>query len=256
MTFSKPLFLLFFLLIILLFPLRHASKPKKCPSRWESLRCGPSEVYISFPFCGHKGFNLYCNNLNKTVLQLPMSGTFLVDRINYLKQHITIKDPENCLPKRFLNFNLSGSPFSSPFYVEYTFITCPSKVVLPSSYQSITCLNNSTSSFYATTSYSQADPMFRSCQMVKRTHVPVRLPYEAIEFFDYIGNQSLLLEWHSPNCTRCEMNGLRCGLKNKASLKVKCFGDVSGTNSIIFLCYFSLFTIQVNSIHGMDEEEV
>ncbi|KAF3575639.1 hypothetical protein DY000_02028366 [Brassica cretica] len=246
MTFSKQLLTLFFLLFFLL-PLRHASKPKKCPSsRWGWLSCGPpSEVPIRFPFCDHKGFNLRCNNLNKTVLQLPMSGAFLVESIDYLNQRISISDPESCLAKRLLTFNLSGSPFSSPFYTEHKFFTCPGDVVLPSSYRSIPCLSNSTSSFYATTSYEQASSSaFRSCQIVKRLDVPA----------SYINSESLLLEWHSPNCTSCEMDYLRCGFKNKASLEVKCFGNEPGMDSIIFFCYYLFLMIQVNPIGGMYEE--
>lgn len=222
MTFSKQFFPLFFLLFLL--PLRHASKPKKCPSsRLEWLSCGPGEVPIRFPFCGHQGFNLRCNNLSKTVLQLPMSGTFLVETIDYLSQRIYISDPENCLAKRLLTFNVSGSPFNFPFDFEYTLFTCPNHVVLPSSssYWSIPCLSNSTSSFYATTSYKQASTMFLSCQIVNRLHVPA------------INSETLLLEWHSPNCTSCEMDYLRCGFKNKGSLAVKCFGDESGMKSVI-----------------------
>ncbi|XP_013637086.1 PREDICTED: putative RING-H2 finger protein ATL21B [Brassica oleracea var. oleracea] len=145
-----------------------------------------------------------------------MSGAFLVESIDYLNQRISISDPDNCLAKRLLTFNLSGSPFSSPFYTEHTFFTCPGDVVLPSSYRSIPCLSNSTSSFYATTSYEQASSSaFRSCQIVKRLDVPA----------SYINSERLLLEWHSPNCTSYEMDYLRCGFKNKASLEVKCFGN-------------------------------
>uniref|UniRef100_A0A0D3BNS9 RING-type E3 ubiquitin transferase n=1 Tax=Brassica oleracea var. oleracea TaxID=109376 RepID=A0A0D3BNS9_BRAOL len=240
MTFSKQLLTLFFLLFFLL-PLRHASKPKKCPSsRWGWLSCGPpSEVPIRFPFCDHKGFNLRCNNINKTVLHLPMSGAFLVESIDYLNQRISISDPDNCLAKRLLTFNLSGSPFSSPFYTEHTFFTCPGDVVLPSSYRSIPCLSNSTSSFYATTSYEQASSSaFRSCQIVKRLDVPA----------SYINSERLLLEWHSPNCTSYEMDYLRCGFKNKASLEVKCFGNEPGMDSVIFFCYSLFLMIQVNPI--------
>ncbi|KAF3559644.1 hypothetical protein F2Q69_00010349 [Brassica cretica] len=108
-----------------------------------------------------------------------------------------------------LTFNVSGSPF----YIQYTFITCPNHVVLPSSYLSIPCLSNSTSSFYATTSYKRGSSMFPSRQIVKRLRVPA------------IDRERLLLEWHSPDCKSCEMDNLRCGFKNKASIKVKCFGD-------------------------------
>ncbi|XP_056864295.1 putative RING-H2 finger protein ATL21B isoform X2 [Raphanus sativus] len=145
-----------------------------------------------------------------------MSGTFLVRDIDYYKQQIYISDPENCLAKRLLTFNMSGSPFSPSFSILYTFFSCPNDVVLPSSYRSIRCLNNSTASFYATSSYVSVELMFPSCQIVKRLHVPYS--FGDMEF------SSIMLEWLSPNCRSCEMEYLRCGFKKKSSLEVKCLG--------------------------------
>lgn len=236
MTFSKQIFPLLFLF---LFPLRHASNPKKCSSSFSTpLRCGPLEVPIRFPFCDHSRFNLHCTDLNKTILELPMSGTFLVRNIDYRKQQIYINDPENCLVKRFLNFNISGSPFSSRFNIFYTFLICPNEVVLPSSsYRSIPCLSNSTSSFFATTNSALANSMLPSCKIVKRVSIPASSPFGEIELSSYVNNQSLLMEWHSPNCRSCEMDYSRCGFKNKASFEVKCFGaKKSGKYSIVFSC--------------------
>ncbi|KAG2284896.1 hypothetical protein Bca52824_044500 [Brassica carinata] len=154
-----------------------------------------------------------------------MSGTFLVHNIDYYKQQIYISDPENCLAKWLLTFNMSGSPFSSRFSTFYTFFSCPNYVALPYSYRSIPCLNNSTSSFYATTNYAFVELMLPSCQIVKRLHVPHTSPSGEIEFSSYVGNQSLMLEWLSPNCRSCEMDNVRCGFKKKSSLEVKCFGS-------------------------------
>ncbi|CAL9237170.1 unnamed protein product [Arabidopsis halleri] len=187
------------------------------------LRCGPVDVPIRFPFCDHAQFNLHCTDLNKTVLELPMSGTFLVHDIDYRKQKIYINDPENCLAKRLLTFNISGSPFSPRFEIFYTFLTCPNEVVLPSWYPSIPCLSNSTSSFFATSNFALAQSMLPSCQIVKRLHVPSNLPFGETRFSSYLNNQNLLLEWDSPDCRGCEVDYLRCGFKNKASLEIKCF---------------------------------
>ncbi|AEC10706.1 unnamed protein product [Arabidopsis thaliana] len=223
MIISKQLFLLFFLLFFI-FPLRHASNPSKCSSsNSRPHRCGPLEVPIRFPFCDHPLFNLLCTNLNNTVLQLPMSGTFFVQYIDYRKQQIYINDPENCLAKRLLTFNISGSPFSPRFDTLYTFLTCPNELVLPSWYPSIPCLSNSTSSFFATSNFALAESMLPSCQIVKRIYVPADSPFAETRFSSYL-NQSLLLEWNSPNCRGCEIDYLRCGFKNKASPEVKCFG--------------------------------
>ncbi|KAL9844360.1 putative RING-H2 finger protein ATL21C [Arabidopsis thaliana] len=85
MTFSKQLFPFVFFLLFLV-SLRHASNPNNCSSSSSRpLRCGP--------FCNHARFNLHCTDLNKTVLELPMSGTFLVRDIDYRRQKIYINDP-------------------------------------------------------------------------------------------------------------------------------------------------------------------
>ncbi|CAE5958687.1 unnamed protein product [Arabidopsis arenosa] len=257
MTLSKQLLPLFSLFVFL-FPLRHASNPQKCPSSYtESYfnNCGRFGVSIRFPFCGHPGFNLHCNNLNKTVLELPMSGTFLVDRIDYSKQQISISDPEDCMVKRLLTFNTSGSLFSNGLStVYYTFLTCPNEVGTPSWYQRIRCLSNSTSSFFATSNMSLANSMLPSCQIVKRLAVPVSVYLEDVlneekGFSVGINYVKLLLEWSSPDCRGCEKKSLRCGIKNKASLEVKCFADPSGHLStrlrvlIITLCAIGGFTV-------------
>ena len=250
---SKHLFPLGFFLIFL-FPLRHALNPKKCSSSFYiPHRCGPLEAPIRFPLCDHAGFNLHCTDLNKTVLELPMSGTFLVHNIDYYKQQIYISDPENCLAKRLLTFNMSGSPFSSRFSSFYTFFSCPNDVVLPFSYRSIPCLNNSTSSFYATSNYEFVQIMFPSCQIVKRLHVPS--PFGEIEFLSYVGNQSLMLEWVSPSCRSCEMEYLRCGFRKKSSLEVKCFGSKEPGKLNCFPCFCLLLVNQGNSINGKYVEE-
>lgn len=244
MTLTKHISPLFFVFLFIL-PLRHASNPQKCSSSYSDSyhTCGQFGVSIRFPFCGHAGFNIHCNNLNKTVLELPMSGTFLVENINYKKQQIYLSDPDNCLVKRLLTLNTSGTPFSYGFSVYYTFLTCPNEVVMPSWYPSIRCLSNSTSSFFATSNMSLANSMLPSCQIVKRLAAPVSVVFEDVlkkekGFSDMINYLNLLLEWSSPNCRACEKESLRCGFKNKASLEVKCFADKSGTFFDYFLIFF------------------
>ena len=158
----------------------------------------------------------------------------IVTRIDYIKQQISINDPEDCFVKRLLTFNTSGSPFSPRFSLQYTFLTCPNEVLKPSWYPPIRCLSNSTSSFFATSNLALANSMLPSCQIVKRVAVPVNLLFENDEFATLINYVDVLLEWSSPNCRGCEMDSLRCGFNNKASLEVKCFADKSGTILIIF----------------------
>ncbi|CAN8291105.1 unnamed protein product [Cochlearia groenlandica] len=158
-----------------------------------------------------------------------MSGSFLVDDIDYDKQQITLTIPnDSCVANRLLTFNTSGSPFTPRYHVEYTFLACPNEVVLPTWFPSmISCISNSTTSFFATTNLDLANSMVPSCQIVKKVAVPASSPYSYLRFstFDV---ERLLLKWDSPDCIGCEMRSLRCDFKKKGSLEVKCFAEKSG----------------------------
>ncbi|CAG7908669.1 hypothetical protein BRARA_D02797 [Brassica rapa] len=235
MTFSNQLFFVLFLI----FPLLRASHPKDCSSS----SCGLQDIHARFPFwlepnqpdfCGHPGFDLHCTNSQNTALNLPKSGTFLVREIDYRSQHIRLYDPEACLARKLLTFDVSGSPFSALYLAKYTFLTCPNEVVKSSGFDSIPCLGNSTSSFLATTSLDIAKSMLPSCQIVKTLDVPVSRPVvtEKSRFSTNVNNQDLWLKWDSPSCSNCERNHLRCGFISNASLQVKCFPfEKSGHNN-------------------------
>ncbi|CAN8291109.1 unnamed protein product [Cochlearia groenlandica] len=233
MTFSKQLFL-----FLILIPLLHALNLNKCPSSYNDyLRCGLLEPTIRFPFCGgYAGFNLQCNSLKKTVIDLPMSGSFLVDDIDYQKQQITLTIPtDSCVVKRLLTFNTSGSPFTPGYDDEYTFLACPNEVVLPTWYPSLSCISNSTTSFFATTNLDLANSMVPSCQIVKKVALPASSrPYSYLRFSTFDGER-LLLKWDSPDCIGCEMRSLRCDFKKKGSLEVKCFDEKSGPKRGVIL---------------------
>ncbi|XP_010512822.1 PREDICTED: putative RING-H2 finger protein ATL21A [Camelina sativa] len=227
MTFSKP----FFLYLLFLFPLLHVSHPKQCPPS----SCGRDDVHVRFPFwllseqaefCGYAGFNLHCTvSPSRTALKLPNSGTFLVRKIDYLSQHIRLYDPENCLARKLLTFDISGSQFSVLYLVSYTFLSCPNEVAKSSGFHSIPCLGNSTTSFLATTSLDLAKSMLPSCQIAKTVAIPVSRPIVAQKprFSTDVNDQDLWLKWDSPSCNVCEMKYLRCGFISNASLEVKCF---------------------------------
>uniref|UniRef100_A0A1J3E7L2 RING-type E3 ubiquitin transferase n=1 Tax=Noccaea caerulescens TaxID=107243 RepID=A0A1J3E7L2_NOCCA len=227
-NFSKQLFLSLFLFF--LFRLLHASHPNQCFSS----SCDRADVHVRFPlwllskqpaFCGHAGFNLHCTNSHKTALKLPNSGTFLVREIDYTSQQIRLYDPENCLARKLLTFDVSGSPFSALYLVNYTFLICPFVVPKSSVFDSIPCLGNSTTSFLATTSLYLAKSMLLSCQIVKTIAVPVSRPVvaEKSSFSTDVNDQDLWLKWDSPSCSKCERDRLRCGFISNASLEVKCF---------------------------------
>ncbi|PON69024.1 Wall-associated receptor kinase, galacturonan-binding domain containing protein [Trema orientale] len=105
--------------------------------------CSPTGLTVRFPFrlsddrdliqrsrarCGYPGFELSCrNNYGDAILSLP-SGDFAVKTIIYEAQTLTIDDPGQCLPKRFLesNFSVSGTPFRARNLGSFTFLNCSS----------------------------------------------------------------------------------------------------------------------------------
>lgn len=85
---------------------------------------------IRFPFrlknrqsdrCGYPGFDLSCNERGQTILTLP-SGDFLVTDIDYTTQSIILNDPDFCLVKRLINFNITNSPFRAAHQRNYTIV--------------------------------------------------------------------------------------------------------------------------------------
>lgn len=227
MIFPKQFPLLLFFFFFFFFPLLNASEPKRCYSS----SCGGNNLDVRFPFwlppeqsssCGYPGFNLHCTDRHKTALKLPNSGSFLVRDIK--SQRIRLSDPDNCLARRLLSFDASGSPFSPLHLVNYTFLSCPTENVKSSSLEPIHCLGNSTTSFLATPS-DLTGSMPSSCQIFKTLPLPVSSPL-AVD----LNKQDLWLKWDSPDCTGCVDFSPLCGFINNTTLQVKCFAYVdSGT---------------------------
>ncbi|XP_022757549.1 putative RING-H2 finger protein ATL21A [Durio zibethinus] len=208
-----------------LFPLIYAAEP--C----STTKCGKNEIPIQFPFqlegklpenCGYPGFNLGCKSQNTIVLKLPYSGEFFVRDINYLDQQIYLYDPDNCIPKRLLSFNLSGSPFLAAFHQNYTFLNCPTQVT-KSRFTTIDCLSNSTNSVLATSSMSLANSMASSCQIITIFPVPVSWPAKYGETFSADLEDDIQLTWYTPQCGDCEAEGGICGFKSNNSKEIDCF---------------------------------
>ncbi|CAI9289011.1 unnamed protein product [Lactuca saligna] len=96
--------------------------------------CGPTEPEVRFPFrisgrqparCGFPGFNLSCDQQNRTIIRLPSSLSYIVNSISYFSQVISI-DPEFCRPNRIVDVDITNTPFSySTFWRQsYTFYNC------------------------------------------------------------------------------------------------------------------------------------
>lgn len=192
--------------------------------------CSSDGIPVRFPFrlegqqpqnCGYAGFNLSCNNQGMTVLKLSHSGDFLVRGINYLTQQILLYDSDDCLPKRLLLFNLSGSPFVAAFYQNFTFLSCPAKLT-KSRLTTIDCLGNSTTSVLATSSMSLVNSLSASCEIIITLPIPVSWPAQYDEGYSTKLSDDLQLTWYSPDCEECEAQGGVCGFHENTNQQIGC----------------------------------
>ncbi|KAI3969763.1 hypothetical protein MKW92_038518 [Papaver armeniacum] len=108
-----------------------------CPIQW----CTKDEPTIRFPFtlkdhgsevCDSPCYTLSCDEMNKTVLELPDSGKFFVRNLYDFLHKIEIYDPDDCLPKRILKLNLLGTAYHlgelGVSYHKYSFLNCSSSI--------------------------------------------------------------------------------------------------------------------------------
>ncbi|XP_026440559.1 putative RING-H2 finger protein ATL21A [Papaver somniferum] len=90
--------------------------------------------------------------MNKTILELPFSGKFFVRNLYNFPQKIEIYDPDNCLEKRILKLNLSGTAYHlgehGVSYQKYSFLNCSSSIdsllKITTKLTHIRCLSSST----------------------------------------------------------------------------------------------------------------
>ncbi|XP_073152457.1 putative RING-H2 finger protein ATL21A [Henckelia pumila] len=194
-----------FFVLINLVPLIHSIN-QKCPVS----SCGNSYFSIQYPFvlqgerpqiCSNYT-SLGCNPGNKTILSLPSSGDFYVSEINYNTQTVQLYDPSNCLPRRLMNLSLSSSIFTSAYYQNYTFYSCPAPRYLIGGFTPIDCLSTDSDTVVASSKASPAD-MWRVYQCTIIT--TARIPVSWLGQFDNSGIYSdLQLSWVVPRCEDCE----------------------------------------------------
>ncbi|GFP82568.1 putative RING-H2 finger protein atl21a [Phtheirospermum japonicum] len=195
---------------------------------------GPS---IRFPFwlknrhqarCGYPGFDLYCNSRNQTILNLPQSGEFTVDHIDYSKSSLYINDPGSCLPNRALNFSLSGSPFRAPHLTNFIFLKCSFGWTdyTTSSGDSVPlfCLSERNMTVLAVNLRSPAADIMLPppCRKMADVSIPMQWVYPLFHW----GGKGLVedfeLAWGEPKCGKCEKRGGICGYKGVSSLEIGC----------------------------------
>ena len=179
---------LLFVLFIIHLGEGHNSSPK--------IRCGEDGPVIQFPFqlkdqhSGCPGFDLYCNDKNDTVLELPTSVKVFVKQIDYKSHLINVTDSDNCFPRKIPRLHLSSPPFQfkrslhnfSLFnYTPYT----ESDYLVP-------CLSSSSTSVFAFPSDRDINdlPILSGTKMYSVSSVPVGI-------WD---SPFLELTWSEPKC--------------------------------------------------------
>ncbi|XP_047340295.1 putative RING-H2 finger protein ATL21A [Impatiens glandulifera] len=198
----------------------------------KSSNCTNDNLQIRFPFilkgqqdqsCGYPGFNLTCDSQGLPSIDLPFSGRFLVQNISYNQQVIELYDTDNCLPKRLIGLNLSGSPFIGTYYYyrEYSLLSCPFGFNSSLSY-TVNCLSNSTNTVIVVKEGYATPYFFPNCKKMVAFNVP--FPggdYNFIKSFDY-NFDYLWLTWNNPYCRYCEMDGGVCGPTSTVGQDFEC----------------------------------
>ncbi|KAL3819944.1 hypothetical protein ACJIZ3_005849 [Penstemon smallii] len=212
--------------------------------------CSRKEPAIRFPFrlknlqpapCGYPGFNLFCNTFNQTLIDLPNSGKFSVQAIDYARQNILLNDPENCLPKRLLELNLFGSPFKGFFLQDFMFFNCTFDY-RNYKFNPIGCLSGENYTVFASSSQRTISFLKSRCNLMAKVAVPVQWNYfEPVMTSDLSDN--IRLKWGSPRCGQCESRGGRCGFRNGSNgTQIECTNAAHrGIPAFLFLLGFLCF---------------
>ncbi|XP_031391101.1 putative RING-H2 finger protein ATL21B isoform X2 [Punica granatum] len=221
------LFLLLSICFLLELP-RIESSVITCPP----LSCSVDSQPVHFPFrlmtsrlgqgprCGFPAFGLSCNNQSQTLLNLPGSGDFSVQHIDYKAQTVWLNDPYGCLPGRLLNFSLSGSPLREAHAPRsFTFLNCsslPNGAISPP-VRPVPCREGQNYTVvYALTSRIHNWSYMGGCEELGTVMVPVPL-----ESGSDLG-EGVLLKWDTPNCKSCLARGGVCGRKSGSNLEIGC----------------------------------
>ncbi|KAG8375105.1 hypothetical protein BUALT_Bualt10G0065700 [Buddleja alternifolia] len=190
---------------------------------------------IRFPFrirnrqparCGYQGFDLHCDAQNQTILNLPQSGEFVVDHIDYTSQSLFINDPYSCLPNRILNFTMSGSPFRGAYMRSYTFLNCSFDYTDYGStrYTPLFCMSGRNYTVLAMNSRSSAAVQVpAACRRIESVVVPMQWSASQFYWSPMDLRDDLELVWREPECWDCENSGGLCGFRSDSGLEIGCY---------------------------------
>jgi len=212
------------------------------PDLCREARCKKDGPAIRFPFglkekqpdhCGYPGFELSCTDKKATLLQLPNSVKLYVNKIDYASQLIFAADPDKCLPKQLINFNLSTCPFKfgDMRQDDYAFFNCTSWK--GDTYQKLACLSGPGYDIFAYRSdYLISYTDLTSCTKIYNLS---SVPWEIIR-----QEKILRLNWSMPACRLCEAQGKFCRWKTNARLDTECYDKPKSNEGMVFLTPFSV----------------
>jgi len=214
--------------------------------------CGFQEPPIRFPFqpvqgmkdaCDFPGLCLYCSENNETMLVHP-TVKLRVTYMSYKLQLIYLEDPENCLPKKFLNLNNFTVPPYKPDSSDarethnLNFFDC-SSLGLPHLRNSEQLSSSSQNMIHCPTYVSNS---YESVLVLDLT--------SCTKMFNVISQASasdlrmnrLKLRWSEPNCSECEAKGKRCKWKNNSTTDIECVDCSPKASDDIFtyICFSSM----------------
>jgi len=199
--------------------------------------CGHTQPFVKFPFeivnessqdqfVYPKEFSLYCTENKKTMIVLSTTSgpvKFVVTNIDYESQIISIQDPDNCLPKKFLilhNSSFEPYRFGSEPDRKISFFNCYSvrNQRLRNQYQTsqepqdmITC------PIYATESYEDIVDM-------DLVYCPKMFDVKTSIMASELRSNLLSLSWSKPSCAKCEAKGMKCKWQNNhTKYGIECF---------------------------------
>ncbi|KAF2312145.1 hypothetical protein GH714_028273 [Hevea brasiliensis] len=169
-------------------------------------RCGIHGPVIRFPFrlkdkqpdyCGYPGFDLSCKK-HHTLLERPTSVKLYVDGIDYASQLIFTSDPDNCLPRQLLNFNLSAFPFQFRDESRYDYVLFNCSSIDRNLQLQMPCLSGPGYDIFAFTSgypISLVSPAYRT-KMFNISSVPGKM---------ISAGNFLHLNWSQPTCIKTKL---------------------------------------------------
>ena len=183
-------------------------------------RCSHHGPAIRFPFrrkdqpyhCGYPGFEISCTENKQTILNLPNSVMFSVNKINYKSQEIVVHDPDFCLQRQLQNLSLSVSPFQFKLgsyelnLDDYIFFNCSSS---KTEYQ-IPCSFLPVNPVYAVLSDMDLGRLdLSSCHKMYSVSLPFSILDKPKNYFSFT--------WSETICGDCERQGKKCRLKSNSS---------------------------------------